>query len=228
MGTEDEPLAAKISDALKPYGMNNLELEHKYRLPGDLEHGHQGPNGDAELELTSDVIQKCVEYAEKYCNESQDDKEMVLVEESSDESEVWDCVTIVSNYSNLDNHPGKIHAPQNPKRRVLKHFPGDSVSTGNLITLRGKEKLPVEFLPNNKRAVEKVKEAVKTSGADRQRRRPHGEESKEEKKERKAAVKEERREARRAKKELKELYRCEAQKAQKVAAVAGPSSVHLM
>lgn len=188
MGTDNEPLAAKISDALKPFGTSNLELELKYRLPGDLEHGHQGPKCEKELELTSDVIEKCVEYAEKYCNESQDDKEMVLVEESSDESEVWDCETIVSTYSNLDNHPGKIHAPENPRRRVLKHFPGDSVSMGNLITLRGKQKLPVEFLPHNKRAVEKVKEAVNASGADRQRRRPHGEESKEEKKERKVLL----------------------------------------
>lgn len=43
-----------------------------------------------------------------------------------------------------------------------------------------------------------------------------------------AALKEERREARRVKKEMKELYRSEAQRAQKVAAVACPSSIHLM
>jgi len=41
-------------------------------------------------------------------------------------------------------------------------------------------------------------------------------------------VKEERREARRIKKETKELYRCEAHRAQRVAAVAGPSSIHLL
>lgn len=42
------------------------------------------------------------------------------------------------------------------------------------------------------------------------------------------AVKEERREARKMKKEIKGLYKFEAQRAQRVAAVAGPSSVHLM
>ena len=185
MSAEDGCLAAKIGDALKPYGLNNLELEHKYRVPGDLENGHQGADVDAELDLSSDVIQKCVQYAEKYCNESEDDKEVVLIEESSDESEGWDCETIVSTYSNLDNHPGKIQAPENLKKRLPKSFPGDSIFKGNVIALRGKEKLPVQFLPHNKRAVEEEKTAVKTSGPDRQKRRPHGEESKEEKKERK-------------------------------------------
>ena len=42
------------------------------------------------------------------------------------------------------------------------------------------------------------------------------------------AVKEEKHEARRMKKEIKGLYRCEAQRAQKAAAVAGPSSIHLV
>lgn len=43
-----------------------------------------------------------------------------------------------------------------------------------------------------------------------------------------AAVKEVRREARRLKKEVKGLYRDEAQRAQRVAAIAGPSSIHLL
>lgn len=186
MGNDDGPLAAKISDALKPYGMNNLELEHKYRVPADLEHDNEGSDVGVEV-VSSDVIQKCVEYAEKYCNESQDDKEVVLVEESSHETEVWDCETIVSTYSNLDNHPGKIQAPGNPKRRVPKHFPGDSALSGNVIALGGKEKLPIEFLPQSRRPVEKAKAAVKSSGTDRQKSRP-GEESKEEKKVRKVLL----------------------------------------
>ncbi|KAJ6794124.1 protein LTV1-like protein [Iris pallida] len=223
---EDVPLAAKLNNALKPHAMDQLELEDKYRVPADLVHNHQGSSVDGELD-TSDIIRKCVEYAEKYYNESHDDEEVVVVQESTEEFEIWDCETIVSTYSNLENHPGKIQAPENPKRRLPKIFPGESVPKNNIIELRGREKLPMEFLPRNRRAVEKVK-AVVSPDIEQQKRKPHGEESKEEKKERKAAVKEERREARRAKKELKGLYKFEAQKAQKVAAVAGPSSMHLM
>ncbi|XP_008800299.2 protein LTV1 homolog [Phoenix dactylifera] len=224
--TERELLASKIKNALKEYAMDDLELEDKYRVPGDYVHGHQVPSTETQLDSSADVIRRCAQYAEQYCNESQDDEEIVVAEESSEESEVWDCETIVSTYSNLDNHPGKIQAPENPKRHIPKNFPGDSVAKSNVIALRGKEKLPLEYLPQTKKTGENLKKAVK-SDADKPKRRQHGE-SKENKKERKAAVKEERREARRAKKELKGLYRGEAQRAQKVAAVSGPSSMHLM
>nr|XP_010909610.1 protein LTV1 homolog [Elaeis guineensis] len=223
--TERELLASKIKNVLKEYAMDDLELDDKYRVPGVYVHGHQVPSTETQLDASADIIRRCAQFAEQYCNESQDDEEIV-VEESSEESEVWDCETIVSTYSNLDNHPGKIQAPENPKKRIPKNFPGDLVAKSNVIALRGKEKLPVEYLPQKKKTGENLKTTVK-SDADKPKRRQRGE-SKEDKKERKAAVKEEKREARRAKKELKGLYRCETQRAQQVAAVSGPSSMHLM
>lgn len=152
---------------------------------------------------------------------------MVIVEESSDESEVWDCETIVSTYSNLDNHPGKIGAPEGRRKKKLAEKVSEPLSAlSHVISLKGKEKLPVDYLPHGRKsAIEKV---VTTLRKDEQKRKQHGQESKEEKKERKTAVKEERREARRVKKEVKELYRSEAQRAQRVAAFTGPSSIHLM
>ena len=63
------------------------------------------------------MLYKCVEYVEIHANEPEEKKKkVVLVEESSD-NEVWDCDTIVSTYSNLDNHPTKIGTPQNPDRK---------------------------------------------------------------------------------------------------------------
>ncbi|WOL09583.1 hypothetical protein Cni_G18336 [Canna indica] len=226
MDTEQEMLNSKLHDALKAYALNELELQGKYQVPGDIKKGHQEENRDTDLDDCTEVIRRCAEYAEKYLNESQDEED-VFVEESSDESEGWDCETIVSTYSNLDNHPGRIQAPGNSKKKLPRNFPGDSVPMNNLIALRGKEKLPVDYLPNKRRTADKVKLSVSVSN-EKPKRRPLGEESKEEKKERKAAVKEERREARRAKKELKGLYRCEAHRAQKVAAVSGPSSTRIM
>lgn len=181
--TECELLSNKIKNALKEYAMDDLELEDKYIVPGDYVHGHQVPSTEIQLDASADVIRRCAQYAERYCNESKDDEEIVVVEESSDESEVWDCGTIVSTYSNLDNHPGKIQAPENPKKRVPKNFPGDLVAKSNVIALRGKEKLPVEYLPQKKKTGENLKTTVKLD-ADKPKSRQRGE-SKEDKKERK-------------------------------------------
>lgn len=180
--TELELLNSKLHDALKEFALDELELQGKYRVPGDTKHGHQEKTKVTELDDSSEVIRRCVEYAERYLNESQDEE--VFVEESSDESEVWDCETIVSTYSNLDNHPGRIQAPENPKKRLPKIFPGDSVAKNNMIALRGREKLPVDYLPNKRRTAERVKTSVSVSN-EKPKRRPHTEESKEEKKERK-------------------------------------------
>lgn len=201
LDNEGEPLADKLKYALKDHKIDDLELEDNRSTVN-------------QLDISDDVIRKCKEYAETYCVDNQNDEEVVMVQESSDESEAWDCATIVSTYSNLDNHPGKITAPENPKRKTL-------------ISLRGKEKLPVEFLPHKRKSVENLTTKV-NSGDDKPKWKPRSEESKDEKKERKAAVKGERKEARQAKKELKVLYKCEAQRAQKGAAIAGPSSIHLM
>ncbi|KAF8405322.1 hypothetical protein HHK36_010226 [Tetracentron sinense] len=237
---EDESLAKKLNHSLKVHVMDDMESDDKYKVPADFLHGDEGSNNGELLKSAADVIRRCVEYAEMYDNENQDN-EVVVLQESSDESEVWDCETIVSTYSNLDNHPGKIEAPgMKRKKRLAETVSGALSASGNVIFLRGKEKLPVEFLPHNRKAVLEKEKGVASSRTDQQKSQHNQEskeekkerkvhqESKDEKKERKAAVKEERREARRSKKEMKGLYRCEAQRAQKVAAISGPGSIPLM
>ncbi|XP_010263887.1 PREDICTED: protein LTV1 homolog [Nelumbo nucifera] len=228
MDAEGECLAEKLNDALRNHAMDELELDDKYKAPADFLCGNEVPSKEV-LDSAADVIRRCAEYAEIYSNENQNNEDVVVLQESSDESEVWDCETIVSTYSNLDNHPGKIVAPENTRKKKLSEtFSRALSSSGNVISLRGKEKLPVEFLPHSKKVVSEKMKEVASSRTDMRRRKPHGQESKEEKKERKAAVKEERREARRVKKEMKGLYKCEAQRAQKVVAVSTPCSIHIM
>ncbi|KAK7283833.1 hypothetical protein RIF29_13580 [Crotalaria pallida] len=189
-----------------------------------------GPEPDDVLENPApDVILRCKEYADGYEDEDED-KDVVLVQESSDESEVWDCETIVSTYSNLDNHPGKIGAPRVSRKKKLAETVSAALSSSSqIISLKGKQKLPIDFLPGSRKppAPDNVK-GLSTARTEQYKRKKHGQESKEEKKERKAAVKEERHEARRLKKETKGLYRCEAHRAQRAAAVSGPSSIHLL
>ncbi|KAH9677372.1 protein ltv1 [Citrus sinensis] len=207
---EDESLADKLKLVLDDRVTDELQIDDDYKVPAP------------------DIIRRCVEYAEKYAKEKEDE-EVAIVQESSDESEKWDCETIISTYSNLDNHPAKIVAPGLARKKKLAETISGALNAPNhVISLRGKEKLPVDFLPLRQKA---ATEKVKSAGApktEQQKRKQHGQESKEEKRERKAAVKEGRREARQAKKEMKELYRCEAQRAQKAAAISCPSSIRLI
>lgn len=225
---EDISLAEKLNNALKDQEIDDLELDGNYKAPADILHDKGRVKDGKVVTFAADILRKCVEYAEKYENADEDDREVVIVEESSDESEIWDCETIVSTYSNLDNHPGRIVAPEINRKKKFAETVYGALKSGsdNMISLGGKEKLPVDYLPHGRKTTkEKVKVVAK---AEQPKRKPHGQESKEEKKERKAVVKEERREARRLKKEMKGLYRDEAKRAQKVAAVSGPSSIHLL
>lgn len=209
------------------------KLNHAFKnRPLEGLHSEGKEEDDEPPELAAEVIQKCKEYAEKYDNES-DNVEGELFEESSDESEGLDCETIVSTYSTLDNHPGKIEAPESRRKKKLFDtiFESPDAQQNQVISLKGKEKLPVDYLPRTKKLVEGKNKDVKDADdkkAELSNRKPRGQESKEEKKERKSAVKLERRQARLVKKEMKGLYKSEANRAQRVAAVTGPSSIHLM
>ncbi|XP_019449558.1 PREDICTED: protein LTV1 homolog isoform X2 [Lupinus angustifolius] len=207
---EDDSLAEMHNLSLNNRVMGGLEFEEKLEEPA------------------ADVILRCKEYAEGYEDED-GDKDVVLVEESSDESEVWDCETIVSTYSNLDNHPGRIGAHEGSRKKKLAQTVSAVLSSSSqIISLKGKEKLPIDFLPGSRKPTTENVKGSGTARTEQYKRKKHGQESKEEKKERKSAVKEERHEARRIKKEMKGLYRGEAHRAQRAAAVSGPSSIHLM
>lgn len=171
---EGDSLAIKLNQALKDHVIDGLEEpDDTYKAP------------------TPDVIQKCVYYAKKYENETEDSNEDVVVfEESSDESEKWDCETIVSTYSNLDNHPGKIEAPGMTRKKMFAETCSEALNAPNhIISLRGKEKLPVDFLPHvRKAATEKVKGVTSSNlEIEKPKSRQHEQESKEKKKERKVS-----------------------------------------
>ncbi|XP_047312128.1 protein LTV1 homolog [Impatiens glandulifera] len=223
----DESLVEKLNYSLKEHVKEDFNLVEVYRVPADLL--HEKDQTLEETETAADVIRKCMEYGKKYENE--DEVVVFVEEESSDESEKWDCETIVTTFSNLDNHPGIISAPEGKrKKKKLVSEVFNNGSSGHIITLGGKEKLPLEFLPHRirKQDVEMGVEKEKSVSGLGLLRKKHGQETKEEKKERKAAVKAEKSEARKMKKEMRCLYKSEGHQAQKVAASSGPSSIHLM
>lgn len=223
-GEEDGFMAQDVQNLINKEA-KAYELEEKYMNPADILKNSDSVKDKEELDTAADIIRKTVEYAEKFENGNEDEFEEVT-EESSDESEKWDCESIVTTYSNLDNHPGKIYAPGTARKKKLSETVAKAMSSdGKIIALQGKEKIPVEFLPGRKAAQTGVKAVIPKP--EPIKRKTHGQESKEEKKERKNAVKTERREARKMKKETKELYRGETQRAQRAVAVSGPSSIHL-
>ena len=177
-------LPSEVIDELKLFHNQNVCVDEEYRTPADFVRRKLDSSTADEVDESAHVIKKCAEYAEKYLNETAEEEEVVLVSESSDESEVWDCETIVSTFSNLDNHPGKIETPGIPKKRLPRVFPGETATTNDIIKLHGKEKLPVEYLPQRKRAGEKEKKVKPAEVADKFKKGAE-KETKEEKKARK-------------------------------------------
>lgn len=168
--------------------MDDFDLDENYKAPADLIQANEKLKSTEQLDTARDVIRRCVEYAKGYENDDQLET-VVVVEESSDESEVWDCETIVSTYSNLDNHPGKIEAPEVVRKKKLAEVVSGALNAPNqMISLKGREKMPVDFLPHGRKpTTEKVK-GGNSLRTELLKRKQHGQESKEEKKERKVSL----------------------------------------
>lgn len=134
--------------------------------------------------------------------------------------EKWDCETIVSTYSNLDNHPSVIDAPSSTKRRsvvkqpVIRLDPRTQAPEGYIPSVRANasEAAPLDF-GSSRREV-----AQKTQARDRG-------ESKEDKRARKAAAKEAARERRALKSEMKKAFGSESVKQNRHATAIGTSKV---
>lgn len=180
-----ESLADKLNLALKDHVADDLELGEKYRVPADVLHDNDGLKDSSLFDSSADVIRRCMEYAEKYENESLVE-DVVILEESSDESDQWDCETIVSTFSNLDNHPAKIEAPVNSRRKKFAETLSRPLNaTGTVISLRGKEMIPVDFLPGSKKPSKENAKDLSSTRTEQQKRKKHGHESQKEKNERK-------------------------------------------
>ncbi|CAM6100187.1 unnamed protein product [Calypogeia fissa] len=204
-------------------------IAESHRVQGALESGNIDTGGGktantnmvVNVGVEDIVVKKTIELGHR----DSDDEEVAVALESEEDRDDWDCETVVSTYSNLDNHPAKIGAPGKSKLRPKLQ---GIVENAEIIRLSGKQRLPVDYLPkredeDKQRGKPIRKEAIssgKVAG-------PRAGETPEEKKARKASLKENRREARLAKKNLKLCYKDEAQRAQHGAATMGPKAFHL-
>lgn len=202
----------------------------KYMTPAEIER-ETSTSASKKVDSASKKVESASAKVRVPSEDEESDDGLVVVEvESEDERSNWDCETVVSTLSNLDNHPGKISAPSKPRSKApsLGKVLEDKESNGGMIKLRGKQSLPTDFLPLRPQA-EKAKQLknVANDSETKKTTTSRAGETPEQRKARKAAVKEERREARASKKALKILYKDESQKAQYGAANTGVSGIHL-
>lgn len=140
-------------------------------------------------------------------------------EEEARKDERWDCETILSTYTNLDNHPSVIDAPANLKRRVPRREPA--------IRLDPRTQAPIDYMPETGR--DKAGADFVDYGSRRANPANVGARDKSEtievKRARKAAAKEAARERRALKSEMKKAFASESAKQSRHAVAIGSSKV---
>lgn len=119
----------------------------------------------------------------------------------------WDCETILTTYSNLDNNPVTIDASRR-RRRKKKVAPHEEEEPVQQIQLSNKTGLPLGVLPSRPVADQADDTFVSVNRGEARKKN----ESKEEKKARKIAVKQEKQLARIQKKVTREVFREEFEK----------------
>lgn len=147
------------------------------------------------------------------------DLDTLFDEMYKDKDERWDCETILTTYSNLENHPSVIDAPVTKNRKPERFR--------SIIQLDPRTQAPAEHMPSASRqsttgpAVDYgSRNGSSTACTERPRQ-----ESKEAKKARKAAVKEAARERRAAKGEMKKAFGAEQLKQTKHSASLGEAKI---
>lgn len=157
-------------------------------------------------------------------SDGQDSELETLFDEEYNKQEAqWDCETIISTYSNFDNHPSVIDAPCRRERRD----PRNASSRQSVIRLDPRTQAPAEFISP---LLAPVGESVRTE-VDFGTRLPQQiegrkkEESKEEKKKRKTTVKELARQRRSMKSEMKKAFGAESVKQNKHSAAYSNAKV---
>lgn len=142
------------------------------------------------------------------------------------EQERWDCETIVSTYSNLDNHPTVLREAPLKKKKGKKKAAMDAISEAgsgvrtSKIELSRKTGMPLGIFETAKKQKQRIEEEEEhEEREDLGRGRQKGE-SKEEKRARKAAIKLQKTQRRLEKKETKLAFKEEEQR-QSTQTVAG-------
>ncbi|KAL0054064.1 hypothetical protein WJX82_003186 [Trebouxia sp. C0006] len=193
--------------AQHPTQDHNHEAGYAYNTAGRKSAGDAEPLDRAAVIKTKELLRIAEEEEEAPAKPSTSGTR--IIDDAPEQR--WDCESVLSMRSNLDNHPGVISEQSNRRYR----------SAGGKIRLAAKTGLPISSAEDD-RSLD-FETYSRTTSASAAQPRLKGESS-EEKKQRKGAVKEAKRQARSAKKELKTMFKEEAVKQHKRMA-APPSSI---
>ncbi|KAI5055163.1 hypothetical protein GOP47_0030308 [Adiantum capillus-veneris] len=228
---------SKFNNVMSDFLVNSTFMQDKYQTPAELNSctvdsiGH--PQATQSADKANESFSLCMPSADKdiilastKLNESvssDEEKDFVLASDSDSDEARWDCESIVTTYSNLDNHPGKICSFPKVSSKSARW----TEDYQSVIRLKGKQQIPLDYLPKRGSSQVEGKNKCPNQGKTVNLVRKRTEETKDEKKARKVAIKEEKRSARASKKDMKLMYKDESQRAQRTAASTGPATLPL-
>lgn len=190
----DDPLTrghahiSRFDNVISDFLINTCIPQEKYQTPAEIgSAGDDKPNGvdTKHEEKTDDINNQKAGHILLEFESSEEEKELIIAEDTDEEDEAWDCETIVTTFSNLDNHPGKIYASD---KGSSKGIASGVEGKQSVIRLRGKQQIPVDYLPRQKPEKGKSNDRDQKSSEDQEMKpcvRQRTGETKEEKKARK-------------------------------------------
>lgn len=229
---------SKFNNVMSDFLINSTFTHDKYQTPAEVKSVMvDSSGGHSELtQIAEKAKESCLLFAPgvdkgsilvsaalEESVSSDEEKELVLESDSDSDERRWDCESIVTTYSTLDNHPGKICDFRKASSKSTRCYEDNE----SVIRLRGKQQIPLDYLPKRGSSQRDEKSKSSDQGKNVNIIRRRAEETKEEKRARKAAIKEEKRSARASKKDMKLMYKDESQRAQRTAAFTGPATLHL-
>ena len=139
---------SRFDNVISDFLINTSVSHDKYQTPAEIEGTLKDkPSGGGlkqEEKVDSDN-EKADCILSEY--ESSEEKELVIAEDTDEDNHAWDCETIVTTFSNLDNHPGKIYASDKGSTRTVASRVEVNKS---VIRLYGKQQIPTDYLPRQK------------------------------------------------------------------------------
>lgn len=187
----DDPLTrghahiSKFDNVISDFLINTCVPQEKYQTPAEIGNaGNDKPNGihTKHEEKADDINNKKEGLMLLEFESSEEEKELIIAEDTDEEDEAWDCETIVTTFSNLDNHPGKIYSSD---KGSSKGIVSGREGKQSVIRLRGKQQIPIDYLPRQKPEKGKSNDRDRKSSEVQEMARQRTGETKEEKKARK-------------------------------------------
>ena len=140
---------SRFDNVISDFLINTSVSHDKYQTPAEIEGTlkDKPSGGGLKHEEKVDIDKEKADCILSEFESSEEEKELVVAEDTDEDDDAWDCETIVTTFSNLDNHPGKIYASDKGSSRSVASRVEVNKS---VIRLCGKQQIPIDYLPRQK------------------------------------------------------------------------------